>query len=374
MAAISSRQARWALPFAVAALVAGGAQWSTRAAAATPDLPAITAQDLLVKVQTAKVQALSGTVRSTTALGLPALPRQGGVDWTSLLAGTQTLRVYADGASRQRVDLLGDLTQASVVHDGRTLWTWNSATRQVTRTTLPAAAGRVGSTPSSPRDLSSLAPLTPQDAAQRALAAVTPTTRVSVGRAASVAGRDAYDLRLQPRQAASLVGSVDVFVDASTGLVLRTVVTPRGGGDPAVDIGFTRLTLAAPPASAFRFSPPPGASVRDLTLPSRKPAQGSPSAHQAPQVRTFGTGWTTVVETSVPKTSTPPGKGPDANGGLADLVLRAAKPVPGGGRLLSTRLVSVLLTGQGQLYVGAVTPEELMRQAEVAAVTGSTAR
>ncbi|MGN6611373.1 MAG: LolA family protein [Angustibacter sp.] len=368
MLGLSARHARWAAPVVIAAAVAGGAQVAAQAASGRPDLPSLTARDLLVKVQTAKVSALSGTVRSTTDLGVPALPQQGGLDWSSLLTGTQTLRVYLDGPQRQRVDLVGTLTQASIVHDDSTLWTWNSTTRTVTRTALPASGGgrspeALPDVPGAPGGLAKGLPLTPQQAAERALAAVSPNTTVSVGRSATVAGRDAYDLRLQPKDAASLVGSVDVYVDARTGLVLRTVVAPRSGGAAAVDIGFTRLSLTAPAASTFRFSPPPGSSVRDVPLPMQP--HGSPKATDKPSVQTFGTGWTTVVRMTAP---TPAAGSQKSTDPLAGVLLRAARPVPadqlpGGGRLLTTRLVSVLLTPDGHLYVGAVTPDELIRTA-----------
>ncbi|MGN6302069.1 MAG: LolA family protein [Angustibacter sp.] len=366
MLGLFARHARWAAPVVIAAAVAGGAQVAAQAASTRPDLPQLSARDLLVKVQTAKVSALSGTVRSTTDLGVPALPQQGGLDWSSLLTGTQTLRVYADGPQHQRVDLLGTLTQASVVHDGSTLWTWNSSTRTVTRTALPSSRARaLPDVPGSPGDLATRLPLTPQQAAERALGAVSPTTTVSVGRSATVAGRDAYDLRLQPKDAASLVGSVEVYVDARTGLVLRTVVTPRSGGAAAVDIGFTRLSLRTPAASTFRFTPPPGSSVRDVALPAQP--HGSRTTTGKPSVQTFGTGWATVVRTTAPQPSSAAGSQKSTDP-LAGMLLRASTPVPtdrlpGGGRLLTTRLVSVLLTTDGHLYVGAVTPDQLIRTA-----------
>lgn len=386
MFGLSARHARWAAPVAVAAVVAGGAQVAARAASGRPDLPTLSARDLLVKAQSAKVTALSGTVRSTTDLGVPALPQRGGPDWSSLLTGTQTLRVYVDGPQRQRVDLLGTLTQASLVHDASTLWTWNSATRVVTRTALPPGGSArspeaLPDVPGSPGDLATRAPLTPQQAADRALAAVTPTTQVSVGQPATVAGRDAYDLRLQPKDATSLVGSVDVYVDLRTGLALRTVVTPRSGGPAAVDIGFTRLDLTTPAASTFRFAPPPGSSVRDTAVPTRAHQGSTPKAR--PDVKTFGTGWSTVVRTSVPQGAMSGGQAgadqhaPSAPGQarsgdpLGGVLLRAATPVssdrvPGGGRLLTTRLLTVLLTNDGHVYVGAVTPDELIRTARSA--------
>ncbi|GAB3596653.1 outer membrane lipoprotein carrier protein LolA [Angustibacter peucedani] len=376
----TSRRLRWAVPVVVAGAVVGGVQLSARASTAAPDLPAVSAHDLLVKAQQARVTQLSGTVRSTTSLGLPALPTGGAANWSSLVAGTQTLRVYGDGPQRQRVDLMGDLTQASVVHDGRTVWTWSSATRKVTRATLPDVpatadgANRPSRPPGSPADE---VPLTPQQAADRVLAAITPSTTVTVGRAATVAGRDAYDLRLVPKDAASLVGRVDLYLDARTGMALRTVVVPRGSSVPAVDVGFTSLRLSAPAASTFRFTPPPGAAVRNLTLPT--PTAGDRprgKLHEVgrPDVRTYGSGWATVLQTTLPDAASSAGSVAaqgDAAGPLG-AVLRAAQPVKGAfgsGKLLRTRLLTVLQTDDGRVFVGSVTPAELLRVAGTAAST-----
>jgi outer membrane lipoprotein-sorting protein len=367
-----SRRLRWAVPVVAAGLVFGGAQLTAWAATSSADLPAITARDLLVKAQQARVDRLSGVVRSTTSLGLPALPSQGGANWSSLVAGTQTLRVFADGPQRQRVDLLGDLTQASVVHDGRTVWTWSSTTRQVTRATLPAGTPNGAKHPLD----TSAAPLTPQDAADRALAAITPSTEVSVGRTAKVAGRAAYDLRLVPRDAATLVGSVNLFIDARTGLALRAVVVPRGSRVPAVDVGFTSLRLRAPAASTFRFTTPPGSTVRTVTVPERQGPAGSSGLETPPRLQQVGSGWSTVLVAS----GVPGGEltgqlsGPDARSGplagVGPALLRAATPVHGAfgsGRMLRTRLVSVLLTDDGRLLAGAVSPAELVRVASTPA-------
>lgn len=366
MGRITSRHARWVVPVAVAAAVVGGAQWQARAATSTPSLPSISARDLLVKAQSAHVTALSGTVRSTMQLGLPALPSQGGANWSSLVAGTQTLRVYADGPARQRVDLMGDLTQASVVHDGRTVWTWSSADKKVTRTTLPAVPS-VQPKHDAPQLVDpSKEPMTPQRLADQLLAAVRPTTSVTVGRSARVAGRDAYDLRLVPKQQATLVGSVDLYVDARTGMALRAVVTPRGSADAAVDVGFTSLHLKAPAASTFRFRPPPGASVHDVTVPDLSAMRGDQHRGVRPSGRpqVLGEGWAAVLETPrLPVASAAAG---DTTSGPAAALLRSMKPVHGSfgsGRLLSTRLLTVLQTDDGRVFAGMVTPAELVRVA-----------
>ncbi len=57
-------------------------------------MPKLSAQHLVAKVAQAKVQDLSGTVTETANLGLPSLPvsdGQGGVGFTNLLSGTNTL-------------------------------------------------------------------------------------------------------------------------------------------------------------------------------------------------------------------------------------------------------------------------------------------
>jgi hypothetical protein len=74
--------------------------------------------------------------------------------------------------------------------------------------------------------------------------------------------------------------------------------------------------------------------------------------------RTLGSWWTTVV-------AFPAGTGNQAAGPLG-LLLRAAKPVQGSwgsGRLLTTSLLSVLVTSDGRVLAGAVTPDTLYADA-----------
>ena len=51
--------------------------------------------------------------------------------------------------------------------------------------------------------------------AEQALAAIDPSTAVSLDGTATVAGRDAHELVLEPRDVDSLVGSVRIAVDAA---------------------------------------------------------------------------------------------------------------------------------------------------------------
>ena len=86
--------ARWAVPVAAAAIAVGAVAWPSEAKA---DLPDRSAEQLLVDVQQAKVDGLSGTLSETADLGLPALPAgfggSTGTSLQSLVTGTHTARV-----------------------------------------------------------------------------------------------------------------------------------------------------------------------------------------------------------------------------------------------------------------------------------------
>lgn len=354
------------VPLAAAAVVAA-AVTVPMVASADPSLPARSAAQLLADVSSAHGTPLSGTVVETARLGLPALPQAGetSLSPTALLAGSHTARIWLDGADKARVALVGTLAETDLIRNGRDVWLWTSGKNTAQHAVLPA--GR------SPSDTATSTPetLTPQAAAERALAAIDPTTKVTVDGTARVAGRSAYELVLQPRDTRSLVGSVRIAVDSTTHVPLRVQVDAAGStGRPAFETAFTSVTFATPSASVFTFTPPPGATVSQLGVGGHRATDnpGTTSTGSAP--RTIGTGWTTIVE--VPSVS-PPTAGEAGNqpGGSqrspADQTLtaltRALRPVAGG-RALQTALVSVLLTDDGRMLVGAV-PTRLLVQAAV---------
>ena len=171
--------------------------------------------------------------------------------------------------------------------NGRTLWVWNSKTQAATRYTLPAHFSGVPANIGNGQGLlrrhdaftppvGKSIPDTPQAAAAQLLKAIGPTTVVSVQRNVYVAGRAAYQLSLVPRSSKSLVGSVLIAIDASRHIPLRVAVYARASSALAYSIGFTALTFGTPAASNFSFTPPPGATVKHVTVPS------SPLAAQMP--------------------------------------------------------------------------------------------
>jgi outer membrane lipoprotein-sorting protein len=357
----------WLAPVAGLAVVAA-AVTIPMVASASPSLPERSAAQLLVDVAGADGTPLSGTVVETARLGLPALPEVGGTAITpmSLLAGSHTARVWYDGGSKARVALVGNLAETDLVRNGRDAWLWTSGDNTAQHLVLPAAAaGHEAPTTSES--------MTPQQAARQALAAVDPTTKVSVDGTARVAGRSAYELVLAPRDSRSLVADVRIAVDSKTHVPLRVQIRAAGHtGRPAFETTFTSVTFAKPSAKVFRFAPPPGAKVSGppaaprAATGSEKKGAGTPGAE--PTV--VGSGWTAVAEVAgaALPAAAPGGEGSSGRSSNEALgaLRKAMTPVSGAygsGQLLRTALVSVLLLDDGRLLVGAVTPATLEQAA-----------
>jgi outer membrane lipoprotein-sorting protein len=358
----SSRKARWAVPVAAAVALAGvGPLATTLTASAQGSLPPRTAAQLLVDVQHARLTALSGTVVETSDLGLPSLPNVGGrggssASFSSLVSGSHTMRVWYAGPDQVRLALLGQLGESDLVRHGSDVWAWSSDTNTATHWTAPTTDPAAGTQQTGPGPATG--PTTPQQAAEAALAAIDPSTRVTTDPTAVVAGRSAYELDLAPRDTRSTVGSVRIAIDGSTHIPTRVQVYARGATSPAFEIGFTSFSTSTPPASTFAFTPPPGATVKQgsTNAPSRRTQQhGSPSG-AAPQV--VGTGWTSVVVAPVgPMTGTASGKAGSLAGVLESLPTVSGSW--GSGHLLRGALFSAVLADDGRIAVGAVPPSML---------------
>jgi outer membrane lipoprotein-sorting protein len=353
---------RLLVPLVVAAVLAGGVAFATasRSDSATPTLPARTAEQLLTEVGQAKVAGLSGTVVSTARLGLPSLPGLGGGGTASpdgLLSGSNTVRVWLKGEDKSRLALTGQLAESDAIHNGRDVWLYASRQNTVVHYRLASSA-----TPPPPPPNGAV---TPQALASRLLAAISPSTTVSVERNLRVAGRDAYQLRLRPKAPESLIDSVVLAVDGQTKVPLRVQVLAKGKQDPAFEVGFTQVQFRAPSDDVFQFTPPPGAKVTEKTIGGGE--HESNGMHrgngQPPDLsggpRVLGSSWTTVLVANGLNLGSG-GTGSDSP--VLRQLLGAATPVQGAfghGRLLRTTLLTVLLTDDGRAYAGAVTPQAI---------------
>jgi outer membrane lipoprotein-sorting protein len=380
---------RWLVPVAVAATVAGGVAVSSAQAGSAPDLPQRTPQQVLASVAGSSVTALSGTVVTRADLGLPSLSALGGTgadattDPTGLitrfLSGQNTLRVWADGPTKARAQLLDQFSELDVVRNGTDVWTYTSHGNAVQHGTLTP---RTGSDAKAKATATAAAALTPAQMADKAIAAADPTTSVTLGTPETVAGRSAYALTLTPKTSGTLVGHIVIAVDAERGVPLQVQVFARGSSQPAVETGFTAVDFTTPAASMFTFTPPKGATVTPLD--TSKSATAKPATPAADKRTVIGTGWTSIVEIpasalqsaaasagSTPSDGATPSTSASGTGitrsaqGLAALA-QLATPVANGGHAITTSLVSVLLTQDGRVFAGSVPVQALVDAAAAA--------
>lgn len=344
-----------------------------RSADADQPLPARSAEQLLVDLQTAERTPLSGTITDTVDLGLPELPDDltGGADSASaagLLTGEYTWRVWTDGADSSRLSLLGQAAETNIVRTGDDVWIWSSESQTATHKRIDPQAheGAEQSDQTVPR--------TPQEAAQWALQRLDPSTQVTSEGAATVAGRAAYELVLTPRDQATRVKQVRLAIDAEKKVPLRVQVLSTKTSAVALRVGFSSVSFDTPPAGTFEFTPPPGATVVQAPehTADQDPAKTDPATRPATdQPVTTGTGWATVLAGRVPdqavgdhpmvrEESTGPDDASSAQSGQELLaLLPTASGAWGTGRVLDGTLFSAVITDDGRYAVGAVAPEAL---------------
>ncbi|CAL9472153.1 sigma-E factor regulatory protein RseB domain-containing protein [Streptomyces sp. Tu 3180] len=349
-----------------------------------PDLPEITAAQLIEKIAQSDVEQLSGTVKITTDLGLPDLgglesglasgaTERGGdggssadpsAKLTELASGTHTLRVATDGPDRQKLSLLENAAEYSLIHNGEDVWGYDSESNEVYHGTVDASG----------EDREQQPPATPEDFAEEALKSVDDTTSVTVDGTAQVAGRDAYRLVVKPKQSGSTVGAISIAVDHETGMPLKFTLTPASGGAAVVDVGFTQVDFDKPAASTFEFTPPEGAEVTEEGEPDRArehsgkpegaPKSGEDLAEGLGGPKMLGEGWNSVaVFDTGEEGGLPTGEAGGDLGGFLDSLGDRVEGDFGTGTVFSTRLVNALITEDGKVYAGAVTKDALVKAA-----------
>ena len=387
----------WVAPIAVTSAVALSLlSQPLFASGDSNDLPDVTADQLVTQVLDAKPQAMSGTVVHTARLGLPDLlfSEATGADPISLLGGSSTIRVWTDGVDRARVSLLGTMSEYSVVNDGPEAWTYSSSDDEAVHYSFSDAdLARLKTMSQEARDeaLKQQAELpTPQEAATEALARVGEFSTVRVDTQSTVAGREVYQLIVTPDTDETLVKRVVLSIDGETKIPLRVQTwSTQDDTAPAVEVSFTDVNFGMPSESVFGFTAPAGATERDVVvpLPSKDGSmKDSKDQHEMPTVT--GTGWGSVVEfkdldiatllTKDPTTMTGTGERvigseeaqkmleefvPEHSDGGMDmgaLFDQLTTKVPEG-RLFSTTLLSVLMTNDGRVLMGAV-PADTLRE------------
>jgi len=385
---------KWLPAIIVPVVVVAGVIVLPLQAGAVGSLPDRSAKQLFLMVANSAGTDFSGTVTSTSNLGLPAVSLSTGMSQSmidsmsasvpkgmedfvpkgassgvltsalGLLGGSHTAQIFVDSSKsagdsqKVRIQIKDTLAERNVVSNGADAWSYDSQTNTAIHAAIPESAAPALSQKVAGIDAAFGVNLSdPSVVAKEFLDRVGPSTTVSVGTDRAVAGRPAYELVLTPKSTTTLVASVSINVDAETGLPLKVTVLASGQEDPALQVGFTAVEFATPDASLFNFTPPAGATVVEQKLPqdSASDSNQTLSALIAEIPTVTGTGWDSIAEiaaTSVPKE-------------IADnaLVAQIATKVSGG-RALSTSLVNFFLASDGRVFVGAVPLAQLQNAAK----------
>lgn len=344
---------------AVAAVSALAAGLSARAA--TPSLPAISPDRLVASTLRAlrADRPVSGQLLAHVELGLPSLPDQGPhgqggpARLLEAINGDHRVRLWSSEDGRRISELLPAAEISFVLRrmdDRAEAWAWDSRSF----TAVHVGPVTASEPPGQPHEM-----LDPLQVARRMLSGVSATTKVDLGPNAMVAGRPAYVLRIEPRSAETLIGRIEISIDGERRIPLRVAVLARGAGSPALSLGFNSVSFGPVDPGVYRFSPPPGATVRELGGSAGRAVRSEPTdtegrTHEGagPEeigeyVRTFGQAWTTVVAYRIPS---------PAEAGRED-GLDLGALLPFSGPLFSARLVE--RGDRAWLMVGAVPQSRL---------------
>jgi len=398
---------RWLVPVAAIAgttLVASLPHVLPVGADPVPVLPTLTPGQLLSKVKNANVTTLTGDIRLSTNLGLPDLSSLGGgggsATFLDLLSGTHVAHLWIDGTEHARLALDSPGAENDWIRNGTDLWSWDSATQAVQHATLSETALSGSPDPGKGGAVAGVGSMDPVAAADALVAAIDPTTSVTVTTPGYVAGRPVYELVVSPKSVDSTIADGVISIDAATGIPLGVRVEAKGASSPAISIAFTDVSFDKPAASTFDFTVPPGAHLTEVTNASQLLPLGSfhtrgPRGNRAPfvpattaatpsdgtsgmsasvsvddngipaagggnppSVKTIGNDWTSMAIISNLRLGRQ----------FQQLFSNSPSITVGSttGHLMSTSLINVLILDDGRIVVGAVTPAVLESAAAAA--------
>ncbi len=213
----------------------------------------LTAEQLRDLVRGSAGVAWSGYGESRGDLPLPDVRDLG--DVPDLLGGTTRTRTAWRGPQDWRVDRLNLTGEQDVITSGQGTVTWNSADR-----TASYVLGQL------PVRLPRADDLVPPVLARRLVA--TPDVTFTRLPSRRVAGTSAAGLRVTPVDPGStLVQSVDLWVEPSTGLALQVEVRASGQRNPVLSTLLLDVSFGDPGSGRTAFSPPPGTTTTSSAAP-----------------------------------------------------------------------------------------------------------
>jgi hypothetical protein len=151
---------RWVPAVAVPSVIAAGVLAGTIPAQAGDPLPAKTPAEVIALLASHKTHTYSGTIEQASELGLPELPAtppasgpasaDGVASLMEFLSGEHTARVYIDGPTKARLQVVDRLAERDIIRHDNDVWFYSSKDNSAAHLTLPAFAHDLPLTDPSP--------------------------------------------------------------------------------------------------------------------------------------------------------------------------------------------------------------------------------
>jgi outer membrane lipoprotein-sorting protein len=241
----------------VVAVIAGASAIAVAAAGSGPKpAPESLARAVHGALTASDVQGISARISFTNHL-IGSTNLQG----TDPILSGATGRLWISNDGRMRLELQSDSGQdAQVLVSNKGFWIYDPSSNTEYRGTLPADSHngkQDGKVPS-------IAQI------QQRVSELIQHANLSGAIPSDVAGQAAYTVRVSPKHDGGLLGSAEVAWDATRGVPLRFAIYARGQDKPVIQLKVTDISYGKVPASNFAVSPPPGAKVVTVNVPSGK--------------------------------------------------------------------------------------------------------
>ncbi|GAA3630754.1 sigma-E factor regulatory protein RseB domain-containing protein [Lentzea roselyniae] len=348
------------LAVATAGVLTGAAGLSLLAmpagAGQPPSLPDIAPEALVEQVMTVKPGAFGGTVEVDNKLGLPAI-----AEIPQLADGKHSGRIWTDGTGKLRLALPNGQSEQTIVDDGKTTWSWNSQTNEVTKSEHKADPKPENK--DQDKNSAEQKAIDPATAAKEIVTMTKEFSEISVDGTARVANRAAYELVLTPKPTEkTLIREVRIAVDSELKMPLRVAVLTNGTAEPAGTVGFTQINVGPQDPKLFEFTPPANAKVttpeaKEAESREKLPEAGLEAALHGKDPQIFGTGWDSVIGARIPAEAMT--QVPAEAQGLVDRFTKKVSGSWGSGNLFTTKVATILIADDGRVVAGAV-PEQVL--------------
>jgi outer membrane lipoprotein-sorting protein len=321
----------------------------------------LSASALTTRIRASASVAFSGYIETEGSLQVPDSSSFAGV--AQLLGESNQIRAWWRGPDDWRVDRVFPTGETDLFRSGgRSIrWSYESATATVS--------------PVSTIRLPDASDLLPSTLARQMLQGATSGEVARLG-SRRIAGHSAAGLRLTPSDAASTIGRVDIWADASSGLPLEVRLYDSSGDRPVVTTRMRDLSIGRPSAATVHFDPPGNIKIRyeqaidvaagaNAFSPFVAPATLAGFSHRAgapdvSAVGVYGRGPTSFLALPLRRSVSVPLR--------KRLASNAAATVGPGGTTLRVGPLTLLLTpgrrGGSFLLAGTVTPTTLQQAAE----------